>query len=55
MKTIKAEFTFDNMPCIAIAENGSIAWISLDGFVGPVSQWSLELRLAAIEALKLLD
>lgn len=54
MKVSKISFGFNGMKAVAIAENGKLAWIVLDGQTGPAGQWSAELQQAANKALNLI-
>ena len=54
MKISKISFKYRGMQAIAVAENGDLAWIVLDGHTGPAAQWSAELQQAARKALNLI-
>ena len=54
MKISKISFKFHGMQAAASTENGKLAWIVLDGHVGPAEQWSKELQQAASKALNLI-
>ena len=54
MQVTKISFKFHGMKAAASTENGKIAWIMLDGQVGPAEQWSEELQQAARKALNLI-
>lgn len=54
MKISKISFKYQGESAVAVAENGKLAWIVLDGHVGPAGQWSKELQQAASKALNLI-
>lgn len=54
MQVTKISFKFHGMKAAASTENGKLAWIMLDGQVGPAEQWSEELQQAASKALGLI-
>ncbi len=54
MTISKISFKFKGMQAVAVAENSKLAWIILDGQVGPAGQWSEELQQAASKALGLI-